>query len=267
MIVAHITDLHFPVDENLMVKAIGMINHYAPDFIVCTGDVVSRADERDMRKAMASALEFKRALRAPVFSVPGNHDLYDQDYQYIPDLYAQWCADEEFTCSDDSTLWVGINSGYQNTSDDYSPVPNLTDVLAKIKRGDVDKGQIARIRELAEEHPAHQKILCIHHHLIPVYNRVYKTSYNSDIVESAAEINEVLRDKGFDLVLGGHKHSLEVNLLNGITHVTGGSLLAKLPYGFDNSFNLISTDQGILVKAVMLQSMEERELVNRQRNN
>jgi 3',5'-cyclic AMP phosphodiesterase CpdA len=265
MILAHITDLHFPVkDDDLLAKAIGMLEFYRPDLIICTGDVVSRAPLQDMHKGMDQALTFKRCLKAPVLSVPGNHDLYDIDYRYTEEVYRRWSDEFEFDLLTDRVALHGINSGFQDNADDFSPMPALKDVLGKIRRGDVSESQVVGLKKRLQGDGDRAKIVCLHHHLVPVFNRVYRNSYNTDIVGLAAEVNETLREQRVGLVLSGHKHSPELNTLNGTVHLVGGSLFSPLPRGFENTFNLISVGKdGIYgICSIGVHSGEETNLIS-----
>jgi 3',5'-cyclic AMP phosphodiesterase CpdA len=53
--VAHLTDLHFTVglDGGIVDQATEMLLDEMPDLVICTGDVVSRDTEENMRRAYA----------------------------------------------------------------------------------------------------------------------------------------------------------------------------------------------------------------------
>ncbi len=64
----HFTDFHFKGDTAYAAKVIHAINELRPDFVAFTGDLVE-----DKRYA-AAALDFIRAIKAPVYGSPGNHE-------------------------------------------------------------------------------------------------------------------------------------------------------------------------------------------------
>ena len=66
----HFTDLHYRGDDAYAEEVVRSINALAPDFVCFTGDLVE-----DKRFA-AKALEFIRAVNAPVYGSPGNHDYW-----------------------------------------------------------------------------------------------------------------------------------------------------------------------------------------------
>jgi 3',5'-cyclic AMP phosphodiesterase CpdA len=240
--ILHLTDLHFTVDlpEDRVQRAMELVMAEEAELIVCTGDIVSRANEADMRSAFARARRFREATGVRWLSVPGNHDLYDIQYNFIPSMYAEeWEVSDHFAYERHGVRFVGINSGHQDPSDDPIPTPAKS-YLDYVKYGDVSKEQVRFADEALGE--SGMGVLCLHHHLIPIWNKIFGNYYNGDIVISAALLLEVLRKRDVRLVLGGHKHSACMNVLNGTVLINGGSLLAPLPNGAENCFNVIDLD-------------------------
>ena len=64
------TDFHYKGDDDYAAEVVRAINALAPQFVCFTGDLVE-----DKRYA-AKALEFIRAIKAPVYGSPGNHDYW-----------------------------------------------------------------------------------------------------------------------------------------------------------------------------------------------
>ncbi len=253
MRLVHISDLHLTTATApaRIDAAVDLINAQKADAIVCTGDIVSRTGVAEMTEAYKLATAFRDRLQAPVYTVPGNHDLYDGNYQEI-DLYARlWAPQDWFVADLPGGLVLGLNSARQDDAQDVAAIPDpsvqraFAAAAAYIKRGDIIPEQVQRMTEVLAQHPqAEAKILALHHHLIPLYNPVYKTHYNYDMVGDAADLLEILRQHRFRFVLNGHKHTTQLNVLNGVSHVTCGALFLDLPAGVENSFNVIDVAAG-----------------------
>lgn len=270
MRIIHLTDLHFTpdLDPARVLMAVDKINAEQPDVVVCTGDVVSRGTREDMEQAYRAAKAFRLHLSTPLFlSVPGNHDLYDAEFTEV-DLYRRlWAPVETFAVNLPGAFVVGINSGRQTDADDVAAVPDVRArrafeaAAAYIRRGDVDPQAVKAIDMAIQEADLDDiRILALHHHLLPVYNPVYKTSYNFDMVTNAADILEALRRNRFDLVLNGHKHMVQLNTLNGVHHLTGGSLFLDLPPGEENSYNVIDVGEQLTIEVVYPSTARRRVL-------
>lgn len=270
MRIVHLTDLHFTpdLDPARVLLATDKINAENPDVVICTGDVVSRGTRESMEAAYRMAKAFRLHLSTPLFlSVPGNHDLYDAEFTEL-DLYRKlWAQDEDFAVNLPGAFIVGVNSGRQTDADDIANIPDVRarrafeSAAAYIRRGDVPPSAVREIERAVKEADLNDiRILALHHHLLPVYNPVYKTAYNFDMVTNAADILEALRRHRFDLVLNGHKHMVQLNTLNGVHHVTGGSLFLKLPPGEENSFNVIDVGELLHIQVVYPASGTRRTL-------
>lgn len=102
--IAHISDLHFGRIDPIVVEGLARsLQEAAPDLIVASGDFTQRARHSEF----AAARAFLDRMPAPVFAVPGNHDLpaydllerawdpYRRYRRYIsPDLEPFWCDEE-----------------------------------------------------------------------------------------------------------------------------------------------------------------------------
>jgi Icc-related predicted phosphoesterase len=71
--VVHLTDVHFedtPEKTERFQEAVEAINLIDPDLILCSGDLMTRANEGEMKELSRHFA----ALESPVFFAPGNHD-------------------------------------------------------------------------------------------------------------------------------------------------------------------------------------------------
>ena len=102
--IAHISDLHFGRIDPVVVEGLAhSLQAAKPDLIVASGDFTQRARHSEF----AAARAFLDGMPAPVFAVPGNHDLpaydlierawdpYRRYRRYISaDLEPVWCDEE-----------------------------------------------------------------------------------------------------------------------------------------------------------------------------
>ena len=65
----HFTDIHHKGDRAYFKAVVDCINSVAPDFVCFTGDLIEE------EKYLDEALDFLSKIKAPMFGVPGNHDL------------------------------------------------------------------------------------------------------------------------------------------------------------------------------------------------
>ena len=264
MRIVHISDLHFSptTTTEQSEAAVAFVNEMKPAAIVCTGDIVSRDTLEVMTATYQKALAFRAALDCKTFlTVPGNHDLYDKEFNDIDLYHRLWAAEDTFSCNLDDAFVVGVNSGLQTDAVDLAHIPDLrarkafTTAAAYIRRGDVQPEQVQFIQDaIRSSDLGDVRILALHHHLMPIYNPVYKANYNFDMVTNACDILEALRLHRFDIVLNGHKHCTQLNILNGVAHFTGGSMFLDLPEGEENSFNVLDLDEMIHLQVARLQS-------------
>ena len=68
----HFTDTHHKGDSAYLRSVVATINALSPDFVCFTGDIVEE------KKYLAEALEILSGIRAPMYGVPGNHDLWSR---------------------------------------------------------------------------------------------------------------------------------------------------------------------------------------------
>jgi 3',5'-cyclic AMP phosphodiesterase CpdA len=266
MRIVHISDLHFreSLDEATVTDAAKAIEAHKPDLVICTGDVVTRGTQPEMITAYIRAQRFANQLGAAMISVPGNHDMYDKDYNRIDLFTTLWEKQDQWLYQNKALLVVGLNSAVQNDDGDTKSIPDararaaFAEVASHLKRGDVtaeavkfllDATTLATLDEV--------RILCLHHHLLPIWNPIFHTAYTYDMVANAGEILEILTKNRFDLVLNGHKHTVKLNVLNGVIHLTGGSLFDRMPEGGENTFNIIDIGETIHIKVVNLQGVEK----------
>jgi 3',5'-cyclic-AMP phosphodiesterase len=99
----HLGDSHAPHAADNLRKAVEMINERRPDAVVLSGDIGER--ERDWQQAKT----ILKALNAPLYYVPGNHDVHTHDVEkyrrvFGRDYYRFRVRDVEFVVIDSQLL-------------------------------------------------------------------------------------------------------------------------------------------------------------------
>lgn len=243
--IIHISDIHFgahnPEAEAVLIRE---INSRAPELVVLSGDLTQTGS----RKEFSEARRFINAIKAPVFCVPGNHDIphynlwarltrpYDHYRHYVnPEI-------NPVTRSHDMVL-AGLNSA--------RPIlPHWNWAHGKISRR-----QIADTAAIFNQEPAEKlRILVCHHPLQKAIESPLKT-----IVWGARHaITELLATKT-DLILTGHVHHASVTMIEDegegdkssghrIAAIAASTAISTRIRNHDNGYNIITiTDKNINV--------------------
>jgi 3',5'-cyclic-AMP phosphodiesterase len=194
--IGHISDPHVGSPyfvPNLMNRVIVELNELQPDIVICTGDFTNFGYRQEFKTAVA----YLERIKAPVHSIPGNHDARNVGYVHFEELIGprHWAID----------------------------VKGVRIVGADSSEPDLDHGQIGRERYgwIKEQFavPADYEIFALHHHLIPVPG----TGRERNIVYDAGDLLEVLIQAGVRLVLTGHKHVPYVWRLENLYIVNAGT--------------------------------------------
>jgi 3',5'-cyclic-AMP phosphodiesterase len=216
--IAHISDPHVGSPyfvPNLMNRVIVELNELEPDVVICTGDFTNFGYRQEFKTAAA----YLERIKAPVRSVPGNHDARNVGYVHFEEL---------------------IGPRYWSTD-----VQGVRIVGADSSEPDLDEGQIGRERyPWLGEHFAGDpelKVFALHHHLIPIPG----TGRERNIVFDAGDVLEVLLANGVDLVLSGHKHVPYVWRLESLYIVNAGTCASLRLRGHTKPcYNVIEIEGG-----------------------
>ena len=194
MKILHISDLHFGHHDPALAEGFADdINAQAPDLVVASGDFTQIGTKEEFEQARA----FLDKLNAPVFAVPGNHDVpavnivrrfvnpYGLYRRYIsPDL-------EPFLEMDGVAL-VGMRTSRR----------------ARLEwnwgHGTISRGQLEDLEQrFAQASPNAVRVIVAHHPLLfPTQPMLQKTKR----VKRADEALETFAGLGVRLVLSGHFH-------------------------------------------------------------
>jgi len=214
--VAHISDLHVGSPyfvPNLMNRVVTELNELAPDAVVNTGDLTNEGYRQEYKHWVAYA----ERIRAPMHTVPGNHDARNVGYVHFEELVGprHWAADVG------PVRIVGVDSS----------------------EPDINEGQVGRerydwIREQFAA-PAELKVFVLHHHLLPVPG----TGRERSVVNDAGDLLEVLIEAGVNVVLSGHKHVPYVWRLEHVYIANAGTAASLRLRGYTRPcYNILEVD-------------------------
>lgn len=180
IVIAQISDLHCGSGyfiPSLAMRVVDELNELGPDIVVVTGDLTDAGYAGEFRSArqLIDRIECERKL-----VMPGNHDARNVGEVHFEELFG--ARSSELSHAGARVLAL----------DSSEP--------------DLDNGRIGRERHRWVEDrfsdPDEFKVVCVHHHLVPVPG----TGRERNIVTDAGDFLQVLATTGTDLVLCGHKH-------------------------------------------------------------
>lgn len=190
----HISDLHFGHHDPALAEGFADdINAQAPDLIVASGDFTQVGTKEEFRQAR----EFLDKLQAPIFAVPGNHDVPAVNIlrRFLDPygLYRRYIAkDLEPVVEMDGVALVGMRTSRR----------------ARLEwnwgHGTISRSQLDDLTErFAAVSPDAVRVIVAHHPLLfPTEPMIQKTKR----VKRADDALEVFAGLGVRLVLSGHFH-------------------------------------------------------------
>ncbi len=192
MRVAHISDLHFGRVNEAVIKALlADIRAVAPDLIIASGDFTQAGRHREFRRARA----FLDRLPAPVFAVPGNHDMPHVNLaERLVSPFRRYRMHLSGSTEPDMVLGplqvVGLNSARP-----FGWHWNWA-------HGRLSRRQIARLADrFGPPRPGGLKIAVAHHPFLPPPRQP-----GAKLIGQAGAALSAMSKQGVDLILGGHFH-------------------------------------------------------------
>ncbi len=194
MKIVHISDLHFGHHDPILAEGFAAdINSLTPDLIVASGDFTQIGTKEEFEQARA----FLDTLTAPVFAVPGNHDVpavnIVRRFLNPYGLYKKYISpDLEPYLERDGVVLVGMRTARR----------------ARLEwnwgHGTISRGQLEDLDErFSKASPDSVRVIVAHHPLLfPTEPMVQKTKR----VKRADEALATFAQLGVRLVLSGHFH-------------------------------------------------------------
>ncbi|MEA1994452.1 MAG: metallophosphoesterase [Euryarchaeota archaeon] len=232
MKIAHISDTHFSnIDRESFDNFIKKINSSNVEFVVHTGDIVSRGYLEEYEEAIQS---FTR-LKKPIIYVPGNHDGRNVGLELFKNL-------------------IGPLRGVRE--DDNYVVIYLNSVIPDMNGGRISNSSFLWLkRTLMRYIDKEIKIVGFHHHLIPVPH----TGRERNVLFNAGDVLNLLIRYGVTLVLNGHKHYPNVYKIEDLVISNAGTMCSlKTRLGDTNSFNVIEINDKVKVQTIRPDKVRER---------
>lgn len=234
MIIAHISDLHFGAhDPEVAAILLAQLNDSAPDLVIVSGDITQSATETEFTEARA----FFDALKAPVFAIPGNHDLPGIDlrrFWHPFERYKRYIAHE-------------LNPILQTGLSDILGLNSARMILPHWNwaNGSVSALQRRALRRFFTASTTPWRILVIHHPLqSPKEFPLDITVFNSRPLLQAIDETRI------DLVLAGHQHHAYIETRNTGDHTTlflsASTAMSTRIRRQPNGFNLLHLSEAAL---------------------
>jgi len=170
------------------------LNELRPDVVVVTGDLTDMGFRQEFKQAQRLLGRLKCPNRLVLM---GNHDSRNVGDEHFTELLGT--RNRELIVDD--VRFLGIDSS----------------------EPDLDSGRVGRERyrwiEERFSDPEEFKVVCMHHHLVPVPG----TGRERNIVYDAGDLLRVLSNSRTDVVLCGHKHVPNVWRLEDMLIVNAGT--------------------------------------------
>jgi 3',5'-cyclic AMP phosphodiesterase CpdA len=190
--VLHVSDLHFGAgDDDAIVRGAPiLIERFAPELVIASGDLSHRGREDQLARASA----FLRSLQRPVLAIPGNHDIpYTFPARFtrpFREFERNWNTTEPLFSSPALHV-IGLNS--------VRPWRHQS--------GGIRDRQLTQVEQaLGRATDGAFRIVVLHHHLIgaPWRSRKRPVSRRNHVLAS-------LVASGAELILAGHIHQAAVS--------------------------------------------------------
>jgi len=197
MRLAHVSDLHFGHHDPVVSSTLAAdLATQRPDLVVVSGDFTQLGTHDEYRMAC----RFLESISAPVFAVPGNHDLGRNIFRRFFDpygLYRRFIAPEiepvlVFERPEAHVVLAGLNTTRRALADrDWS-------------NGSINHQQIAALETKFQSAPADALRIVVAHH--PLMRPALPTLKPTLAVRRSAMALDAFDRMGVRLVLSGHFH-------------------------------------------------------------
>lgn len=207
----------FSKETVLFEKAVAEVNRLMPDFVVFTGDLVNKREDR------AQIDEFRRIAgkinpKIPVYYSPGNHDLGSNPGNAEIKAFRKDFGPDRFSIVHNNTTLIGLNSCL---------IRNSTPVLEDEQYKWLEK-------QLAKSSKSNHKIIFTHYSFF-ITKADEPEAYFNIPVQNRQRYLDLLSKYGVDAVFAGHLHNNGYGKYGNIEMITTsavGKPLGQVPSGF-----------------------------------
>ncbi len=236
----HLSDTHFgdAADLRKIAAVENLVPDLEPDVVVISGDLTLRARHGEFQAAQLFVQELERT--APVYATPGNHDVQWWWRPFIPfGSGAKYTKFRHYfgpTITPTLDLTEGIVAGALTSHGVAwrAITPRFRDIGVK---GYLSRRELKRVAAVFDRADLQQaKILVMHHNVLrgELSDRMGLAHWrraHRGIVESGA-----------DVVLCGHDHQHQIDVLDGVVVSCAGTLSTRSPEGKPSTFHRICVD-------------------------
>ncbi|MHA1913525.1 MAG: metallophosphoesterase family protein [Promethearchaeota archaeon] len=236
--VIQISDLHFGSEfvDQYMENVIEYIKENKPDVVICTGDIIHRGRVVQFNGVLPYINRIKKLSK--FMAIPGNHDAKNSGLVFFEKLIGP--RRSRLILEEKDTIIVGVCSA--------------RDDMAEGMIGDEQLDWLGRQFNRNLEN----RILAVHHHLVPVPLSGQKFT----TVRDAGEILEFTQLFEIDLVLMGHRHVPHAYVIGPTTYLYCGTSTSKKVRADDTpSFNHIFLNEGDLEVYMVKSTNFEKHLL------
>lgn len=222
------------------------INNYikADDLVVFTicGDILNKGREVGFRETLHFLDLIKEKINSKNIEFvicPGNHDIVDKN------------GEKSFKDIDKFIFKVSLDSTikFEGQSINIKTIKDIDFIIINSSfhldhtYGKIDLSELDKILKQSK---CNEKIVILHHHLIPIREGETSTIVNS------YEFFKTLEDKNILAILHGHQHmKMDMVVGNNLTRIIGvGSILADIETNYNNQFNLIQIEESKITNII-----------------
>lgn len=238
--ILHVADLHFGAAAGLdQVEALeGMIQDLRPDVVVAAGDLCQRGRHGEMQRARA----FLRvaAQTAPVYALPGNHDVRWWRRPLVPfgrgaiyEVYRRYLGpDLTPTLEVPGAVIAGVLTAHGVAWGSLTLRPRDLSVI-----GHLPWSECVRVRRVFAAAPQETaRVLVVHHNVLrgQLSGRMGLARWR--------QAQRRIVTCGADVVLCGHDHQESADMLGSVVVSTAGTLSTRARGGRPGSFNFVTIE-------------------------
>lgn len=225
MKIIQLSDIHFGTENETLLEGLYQtMQAHNPDLIVISGDFTQVASNGEFQKAKA----FMDALSAPVFAVPGNHDIPRYNlWERFSDPYRKYrhyiTPDLCPVLRNDQMVMVGLNTARRI-------LPDWNWANGAVSRIQLDfleksfKGVEDQIRICVLHHPLHKA------EGVGLDVRVY----------GARRAMRKIEELNINLVLSGHVHHASITQIGKTVYASASTAISTRLRYQENGFNIIT---------------------------
>lgn len=229
MKIIQISDIHFGTENAKLLEDLRIaLQSHAPDLIVISGDFTQIASHKEFKKART----FMNSLSAPIFCVPGNHDIpryniwerFTEPYRKYKHYISQ---DLQPILSNDEIMMVGLNTARR-----FLPDWNWAN-------GAVSKEQLDFLDKSFKSVDNRLRICVLHHPL----HKAEGVGLDVRIYGGRRALRKI-EDLDIHLVLSGHVHHASITQLGKTIYASASTAISTRLRYQENGFNVINIYPG-----------------------